>query len=191
MPHHYASFWQRFAALWIDFFVILPVMVVHGLLTADSRTAAQWLLVPMGVLVHAYTIYGHGRFGQTVGKWAMGIRVIRVDGGRIGWREAGLRSSVDVVLAILGMVSSWIALRSTPDAAYLGVGWMQQARNVHAHEPAALAWVAVAIQLWMASELIVMLFNARRRSAHDFLAGTVVVSERSRPGARPAQAAAG
>ncbi len=91
--NNYATFWQRFAAMWIDFFVLLPLMVVQGLLESVSKGAALALVIPMAVAYAAYSIYCHGRFGQTVGKRVMGIRVIRTTGERIGWREAWLRSS--------------------------------------------------------------------------------------------------
>src|SRR5438477_5361541 len=120
---NYATYWQRFAAMWIDFFVILPLMVLQVWVQSISRAAAIVLVVPMTAAYCAYTIYGHGRFGQTVGKHVMGIRVMRTNGERIGWREAWLRSSVDVAFAALGVISLFIALAAIADAQYYGVGW--------------------------------------------------------------------
>lgn len=48
-----------------------------------------------------YWIYCHGRFDQTIGKSVMGIRAARLTGERIGWREAWLRSSVEVCFAAI------------------------------------------------------------------------------------------
>jgi uncharacterized RDD family membrane protein YckC len=173
---NYATFWQRFAAMWIDFFVLLPLMVVDVWLQSLSRVAAIVLLLPMTAAYCAYEVFCHGRFGQTIGKYAMGIRVVRTTGERIGWREAWLRSSVDVVFAALGVISSFIALAAVADAQYY-VGWMQQARNLQVLKPTWLAWTSTASQIWIWSEVVVMLFNKRRRALHDFIAGTVVTSE--------------
>ena len=107
----------------------------------------------------------------------MGIRVVRTTGERIGWREAWLRSSIDVVFSVLGVVSSFIALAAIADAQYYGVGWMQRAQNLQALGPTWLAWTATASQIWIWSEVVVMLFNKRRRALHDFIAGTVVTAE--------------
>ena len=63
------------------------------------------------------------------------------------------------------------------DADFYGVGWMQRAQNLHAHEPSWLSWTEVADQIWIWSEVVVMLFNKRRRVLHDFIAGTVVTAE--------------
>ncbi len=177
----YGTFGQRFAAMWIDFFVLLPLLVVQGLLNSISKGVALALVIPMAVAYVAYPIYCHGRFGQTVGKSLMGIRVVRTTGERIGWREAFMRSSVDVFFAALGIIGSFVALSSLNDADYLGVGWMQRAQNVAAHEPAWLAWTGTATNLWVWSEVVVILFNKRRRALHDFIAGTLVISERAKP----------
>ena len=174
---NYATFWQRFAAMWIDFFVLLPLIAVAVWLQSISRITAIVLVVPMTAMYCAYTIYCHGRFGQTVGKHAMGIRVVSTTGERIGWREAWLRSSVDVVFSALAVISSFIALTAIPDAEYHAVGWMRRAQNLQALEPAWLAWTSVANQIWIWSEVVVMLFNKRRRALHDFIAGTVVTAE--------------
>ena len=135
------------------------------------------LVIPMGALVVGYSIYCHARFGQTVGKHTMGIRVVSVTGERIGWREAWLRSSVDIPFVLLGAISSLVALAAISDANYYGVGWMERGANIRACEPAWLSWTSAAHNIWFWSEVVVMLFNEKRRSLHDFIAGTVVISE--------------
>src|SRR4051794_18778252 len=98
---NYASFWQRFAAMWIDFFVLLPLLLLHEVAKGFSKTAGIALLIPVSAAFAAYSIYFHGRFGQTLGKRAMGIRVVQTSGERLGWREAWLRSALDVGFAAL------------------------------------------------------------------------------------------
>ena len=176
--NNYATFWQRFAAMWIDFLVLMPLMVIQVLLGSSSKSVAFALVIPMAAAYAAYTIYCHGRFGQTVGKRVMDIRVIRTTGERIGWREAWLRSSVELCFSALGVIGSFVALATIADSDYYGVGWGQRAQNLAAHEPLWLGWTATATQIWVWSEVVVRLFNKRRRSLHDFIAGTVVASER-------------
>ena len=173
---NYATFWQRFAAMWIDLFVLLPIMVVHVWLVSESKIAALVLVIPMATVYDAYTIYCHGRFGQTVGKRVMGIRVVLTTGEAIGWRTAWLRSSVDVMFSVLGVIASFMALTAISDAEFSGVGWMQQSQNLSALEPAWLGWTEEATQIWVWSEMVVMLFNKRRQALHDFIAGTVVIT---------------
>lgn len=181
---NYATFWQRFGAMWIDFLVLLPVILLQGWLESFSKVMAVILVIPMAAVYCAYIIFCHGRFGQTVGKHVMGIRVVRTTGERIGWREAWLRSTFEVLVSVFGVVASFIALASIADTDYYGVGWWQRAQNLQGHTPAWFGWTDIALDFWMWSEVVIMLTNRRRRALHDFIAGTVVVSER---GVRDAQ----
>jgi uncharacterized RDD family membrane protein YckC len=42
--------------------------------------------------VVCYTIVLEGHFGQTLGKYVMGLKVLKADGTKIGYREAILRN---------------------------------------------------------------------------------------------------
>lgn len=179
--NHYATFWQRFGAIWIDFLILLPFALLSSWAESYSKSVAIVLVIPMAAFYVAYSIYCHGRFGQTVGKRVLGIQVVRLTGERIGWREAWLRSSIDVLFASLGVIGSFVALAVISDTDYYGVGWMRRGENLAAHEPAWLAWTGTATEIWIWSELIVMLFNERRRSLHDFIAGTVVTAKTGSP----------
>jgi uncharacterized RDD family membrane protein YckC len=177
----YATLWQRFAANLIDVILLLLIAFAQAWLESYSKIAAYLLVVPVAFAYSGYSIYCHGRFGQTLGKYVMGIIVVRTTGERIGWSEAWLRSSVDVVLASLGVISSFIALAAISDTSYYEVGWLQRAKNIESHAPNWLAWSAVVIQLWGWSEVVVMLFNKKRRALHDYIAGTIVIVESTSP----------
>jgi uncharacterized RDD family membrane protein YckC len=49
------------------------------------------------IVAFAYFAIMEGRFGQTLGKMALGIKVVREDGGRAGIREALLRTLLRIV----------------------------------------------------------------------------------------------
>ncbi len=51
---------------------------------------------------------------------------------------------------------------------------MEQARRVQDLSP-AYEVLSFALNVWIWSEVIVLLFNRRKRALHDFIAGTVVV----------------
>lgn len=174
---NYATFRQRLNATVIDCFVFLPLILIQIWLGSYSKTAAIALVIPMAAISIAYDVYCHARFGQTIGKYAMGIHVVRISGARIGWREAWLRAYVNVAFITLGAISSLVALATIADAEYYAVGWTQLSENLHAYQPAWLGWTTAAINIWTWSEVVVMLFNKKRRSLHDFIAGTVVIAE--------------
>jgi uncharacterized RDD family membrane protein YckC len=95
-----AGFWRRFAALIVDSII---VGIVEGILLAilnDAAGAAYGLstLISWGY----YTYFEGGPRGQTVGKMALGIRVISLDsGGPIGYGRAFVRQLVKIVSAFV------------------------------------------------------------------------------------------
>ena len=174
---NYASFWQRFAAGFLDFILLLPVLLALQWVAGLSRGFAVALEIPIAAVYFAYTVYLHGRFGCTAGKYLMKIRVVRVDGTRIGPPEAMKRSAVDAGFAVLHVAGSLLALSQVSEAEFAaGARGLGVNMAVEAHEPRWMAWALIANQIWIWSEVIVMLFNQQRRALHDFIAGTIVVS---------------
>jgi uncharacterized RDD family membrane protein YckC len=170
----YAGFWRRLGALLVDGLVFLPISVSVTWVSAQSRLAALLLLLPLAALGCAYEVYFHARWGQTLGKMANRVRVVSVDGSRIGFRQALLRSAVDILFSGLSIAAQASALLRIPAAEYGTLGWLEQRRRLtEAMGPWEwLSWLGVA---WTLSEVVTMLFNRRRRALHDFIAGTIVV----------------
>jgi uncharacterized RDD family membrane protein YckC len=82
-----AGFWQRFGALVID---VVIIIVVETILIAALKSAGSVLALIFSI---GYVVYFEGGpTGQTVGKRALGIRVISFDtGGPIGYGRAFVR----------------------------------------------------------------------------------------------------
>jgi uncharacterized RDD family membrane protein YckC len=151
-----ASIWQRSVGAAIDFVLFTPVLAIPAWTQSVSTLAACLVLLPMAGLALAYPIYFHARYGQTVGKLVVGIRLVRADGEPIGTGTAWARSALDLVFAAATGIALVAALSGTLD-------WL---RNV-----------TLAYALWTSVDLGVMLTNRGRRAAHDYLAGTFVVSD--------------
>jgi uncharacterized RDD family membrane protein YckC len=108
-----AGFWARFAALFIDGLIvaIIPAifLIVGAARDSDGLLAVGYLLYL--ALYAAYEIYFNGgRTGQTIGKRALGIRVVDFNtGGPIGYGRGTLR-----------LIGRWIS----GAVCYLGYLWM-------------------------------------------------------------------
>jgi uncharacterized RDD family membrane protein YckC len=170
----YAGFWRRLGAAVVDWLVLLPLSLLGLWALASSKTASLLLLVPLSVISIAYHIVLHARFGQTVGKMATHVRVMRLSGGPIAWREALLRSSVDMVFAGIGIVSYTITVTRFPELAW-SANWTEKAKMLTELQPVWARWTGYLGQAWIWSEVLTMLLNRQKRALHDFLAGTVVV----------------
>jgi hypothetical protein len=75
---NYAGFWQRFAAPWIDTFVLFIPILFLWWLQSVFRPAALIALLPHLFMAHAYEIYFHGRCGRTIYYHAIESQATRV-----------------------------------------------------------------------------------------------------------------
>jgi uncharacterized RDD family membrane protein YckC len=106
----------------------------------------------------------------------MGIRIAKLDGSEVGYREAVIRYSVLFFINTLLSVALLMSLYGMSDFEYATFASAQA--HVKALEAGASAWyqpVQIAGAVWAYSEFIVLLTNKKRRALHDFMAGTVVV----------------
>jgi uncharacterized RDD family membrane protein YckC len=171
----YAGFWRRLGAGIIDFSIWIPLWVIQGRLSSYSKTLAIVLSAATCLVYAAYQIYFHSRWGQTLGKMALGIRVMKLSGESIGVREAVIRSSVDLILTMFWIVGITIAYLNLPDSEFYQMDWVE--RNIKLNElaPSWMSWQEYLSNGWYWSEVVVILFNEKKRALHDFLAGTVVI----------------
>jgi len=104
-----AGFWWRAAAYIIDgiilaviiLFLASPFFLIN--MWADTVNQTPWLtglvvlsnlaigIITLGI-IFCYTVVFEGRWGQTPGKYLLGLKVIKVDGTPIGFKEALLRN---------------------------------------------------------------------------------------------------
>jgi uncharacterized RDD family membrane protein YckC len=174
----YAGFWSRLVAGVIDLAVLVPCMAFGFWAMTASKLSALLLMLPLNALSLAYHVVLHARFGQTLGKMAAGVRVMKASGEPISWREAGLRSSVDMLLAVVGMASYAVMVARLPDVEG-GLGWFEHSMRLTRLQPTWARWAGYVNQAWFWSEMVVLLFNEQKRALHDFIAGTVVIHTRA------------
>nr|WP_307011209.1 RDD family protein [Acinetobacter calcoaceticus] len=173
----YAGFWKRLSAGIIDMVVMIPFMVITHFTQSISIVSSMITLVIMAILGITYTIYFHYRFGATIGKMVVGIKITRPDGSKITPIQAVLRSSVDIGFCIIMVISQLIALNYADPEIYLNAGPIDRAKYILILYPAWYSVVSSASELWTWSEFIVLLFNKRKRAIHDFIAGTIVIKK--------------
>jgi predicted Zn finger-like uncharacterized protein len=108
-----AGFWIRAVALILDVFVVLAIQAILGFLLTlilglvgvavegdPSLDTVSWLLAV--TIRFGYAVFFIGYCGQTPGKMALRIKVIRTDGNQISYGRAALREVFGkVVSAIL------------------------------------------------------------------------------------------
>jgi uncharacterized RDD family membrane protein YckC len=130
----YAVIWRRFWALVIDgllfcavFFPVTRVVKGVWLMSATDHRWANGLfitdplcLIFLALMVLTFILL-EGLVGATLGKWALGLRVVRTDGGKPGLPRSATRNLLRLVdgLPAFNIVGIVLILRS-PEKARFG-----------------------------------------------------------------------
>src|SRR5579863_3568439 len=99
----YKTFWQRFWASFIDGLVFTPMSLFDKYLTAPAR--GPRILISWAILSYStywlYSVLLHAKRGQTVGKKAMGVKVMDSSEQRFPTLgQAFLRDAVYIVISV-------------------------------------------------------------------------------------------
>lgn len=177
----YAGFWPRFAAIVVDLIVLAPVIALSFWTLTASRTTALLSELSIAFAFAFYNIYFVGRWGQTIGKMALKIRVVRLDGGEAGFKRALYRHAVDLAFSVATSALTIYALTSVTEHEYSMLVFNERLELVESKTgawPDVVNWLSFA---WVMSELVVLLLNEKRRALHDYIAGTVVIHTSEAP----------
>ena len=162
--NRYNTLWPRIMASIIDGIVLYPIGLILGFVYKSGlpfTVLTAYVLETFTVL--AYSIYLHGCYGQTIGKWIMKVQVLSFDETRLSMRQAVLRDSIGIAfnIALLAFAISPILSGISPESS-----------EFNHHIPEVLF---NAVFIVVALEIATMLTNEKRRSLHDYIAGSVVV----------------
>ena len=162
----------------VDCFVLFPFGMIFLFLENISISSAVAVTVVSSSFFATYAIFLHYRYGATLGKMATGIKVTLPDGSPIEIKEALLRSCVELALSITTMVAQLSALINADAEQYQSLDWVGREAYVSSLVPAWHEAVEPIYWIWFWSEVVVLLFNERKRAIHDSIAGTVVIHKR-------------
>ncbi|HEV8248002.1 MAG TPA: RDD family protein, partial [Polyangiaceae bacterium] len=159
----YRTFWRRFWSGNVDGLIFLPLrefdsLIAPHLTTPIARTA--WFVLVSSAFP-AYSVYMHGRFGQTLGKRFLRVKVTDLAGGPLTMGQAFRRELINLAFTVWSvMLGAAVLMRggNRPDPTEADLG------------PAA----GIAFGLF-GLELLSTLGSSKRRALHDLIAGSVVV----------------
>jgi uncharacterized RDD family membrane protein YckC len=177
----YGGFWRRIAALCLDLLFLSPLGVLTLWLSSDYRLFGIIYFIPGLVISVLYNVVLVKLYGGTPGKIAAGLRITKIDGSPVGYREAILRHLPDLLLGSMisvGILSSDLRIS---DHDYIGLGLVERSRLELSLAPAWLSPVEILQRVWTWGEFLVLLTNEKRRAIHDFIAGTVVLLREPHP----------
>jgi len=171
----YAQFGKRATSVIIELILGISIYsVVSKIFQSDSKIIAMFSQVVLYLGEIAYVVFFHWKWGQTIGKMITRIKVVKVDGSRIGYKEAFLRSSVDIVLNLISLIIAIIGIAAVSQTTWAQLTKVEMAKIISPNTGIS-GLIFILIIVWILSEAFTVLFNKRRRAIHDYIAGTVVI----------------
>jgi uncharacterized RDD family membrane protein YckC len=165
----YRTFWRRFCAAWIDALILSPLIFLNDLIWGYHSHLSTFLLLLWYaiycVVFPAYDIILHGKYGQTVGKMVMKVKVLDITESPLSMFKAFKREIIPLCFILVGFILDAPKVLS-------GVSIMNP--NNFQYDVAFYFTMASTFG-WFIVEMITMLFSRKRRALHDFIAGSVVI----------------
>lgn len=152
----YHTFSQRLGAAIIDGILFIPVIYFGSkLFEPHADKSLSWLFLHNGIYL-MYSIIGHHKFGQTIGKRLTDVKVVNIkDEAQLLTLEQAIYRDI---IAIFFVFIEAYAISSN---------------NLNNEYRESL--LAASSLIWLMAEFITMLFNKKRRSIHDLIANSVCI----------------
>jgi len=155
---------KRLEAAIIDGIVFLPLVLIGQWLLSKTNNSA--IIVTWSILTAFlplfYSVFCHYKYGQTIGKWVAGVKVLDIaEENILTLKQAILRDSFYLAVEIIGAVYFALLVFKSRNAGQVVIDYRD-----FTNQP--LFW-------WTILELVTMMTNRKRRAVHDFLAKSVVV----------------
>jgi len=162
----YKTFWPRFWAALVDSLIFLPIGILDNYLNSAER--GPFILIVWAIVSYtAYWLYSvilHARYGQTLGKMVMRVKVLDVNEERIPTlRQAFIRDIGYIILNTFGLGYFIYSVFA---------GQYADETEVTTLPDQILMWAGLG---WFLLEIITMATNDKRRAFHDYIAKTVVI----------------
>ncbi len=169
----YAGLWLRLKAILVDCIILLPVWFFVMMYPYKSRmnaaVGAVGILFLTGVV---YPICFHVKWGQTIGKMFIKIKVTNTDFSPINVYQAIMRSSVDTIFALIYSSIQVRAIYSVSREQFLQLGMLARSTLLSGATPHALSDLSYA---WTIGGIIAILMNRKKRALRDFIGETVLI----------------
>ena len=173
----YAGFGPRLGSLLLDIIIFVPIALLVLYTNSVSKNAFLYTLIPNLIFGIWYNVYLVKKYGGTPGKLIMGIKIIKLNGKPLEWKEAILRHSVLLLLSLFSSILMIFCISKADENTYNNLSWLKQSQYLMTFAPISFIVYNYLSNIWVYGELIVLLTNSRKRAVHDFIAGTVIVKK--------------
>lgn len=173
----YAGFWIRLGSLILEVLILIPYILLKMYVDGLGYRITYYTVIPELLFYFWFRIYLVKKYGGSPGKLIVGLKIIKLDGTDVTWREAILRELFTFIDTIFVSCIMVVALSYADKEVYMSLEWVKKQDYLLSFFPSLSRIHNVFNNFWFWSELVVLLFNKRKRAIHDYVAGTVIVKK--------------
>jgi uncharacterized RDD family membrane protein YckC len=155
---------KRLGAAIVDGIIFMPLLLIERWIyktIINTSILFTWTTI-IGFAPLIYSITLHYKYGQTIGKWVAGVKVLDIGETRkLTLHQSIYRDGFYLLVSVLGTFYYGFLLTRSNNAENILSEYSSFSYN-------PVFW-------WNLIELVSMLINSKRRAVHDFLAKSVVV----------------
>lgn len=171
----YAGFGSRLGSLLIDTLIYWPFILLIEYINGLSRTNYYFTFLISLSFLFFYHIYCVKKWGGTPGKLIMNIKILKINGKPVEWEQAILRHIVSIIYSVITTILICISISKISDDLFDKLSYVQRSMVLTSLSPVPIKALMWFNNIWVLSELIVLLFNQRKMALHDYIASTVVI----------------
>ncbi|HEY4785655.1 MAG TPA: RDD family protein [Bacteroidales bacterium] len=171
----YAGFWSRLGSLILDLLISAPIIFLLEYINGLSRVNYYYTFIPGLLFTFFYHVYCVRKWGGTPGKLIMNIKILKLNGRPVDWEQAFLREIVSIIYSIVMIIVMIISLSKISDELFDRLDYVQRSVILASLSPISFKFLIWFNNIWVYSELIILLLNKRKMALHDYIASTVVV----------------
>lgn len=168
--YRFAGFWIRVGASLVDMLVLIPFIGLSFYILLVLKSLP--LMIANSLIMAAYKPLMEYQYGATLGKMAVGIKVINEDGGLLTPNQAIIRYVPWLVGNIINLLVL-VEIFATPGFDEVE-GFMEYNMFV-AQNPSTLTSLSSVAGFLILISAIVLLFNKQKQALHDKWANTYCI----------------
>ena len=167
----FATFWSRFGASLIDGFIISFAVIPVTYYNVTSWKIPS-LFVIASLIEIIYKPFLEYRYGATLGKMVLGLRVVGHSFEKVTLKEELRRVSFYMIPSILQFI---LILHIYFSPQFLSIKSYNEYNEYVVSANPATIWLGLIVFFLGTADCITFFLNEQRRSLHDIYAGTYVI----------------
>ena len=165
----YGTFWQRFQALFMDGLILSPAILFDWYNKTSLKS--PWLLITIALLATIYKPFMEYKYGSTLGKKMLNLRVVNKDFQNPSLLNILLRNVFDILERLITLVIVLIVF-SMPE--FQQISLMKDFTNLQNSVVNNTLVIFIPLVL-VIIEIVFLLTDKQKRALHDWIGSTLVI----------------